>query len=78
MLLVHDTQAELEFVRQGYGIERLAVMHNDFVIVGPKKDPAGVAGMTDAVEALRKIAKSRSTFVSRGDDSGTNRKELRA
>lgn len=77
VLLVHDTQAELEFVRQGYGIERLAVMHNNFVIVGPKKDPAGVAGMTDAVEALRKIAKSRSTFVSRGDDSGTNRKELR-
>jgi tungstate transport system substrate-binding protein len=77
VLLVHDTQAELEFVRQGYASERREVMHNDFIIVGPKSDPAGVAGMSDSAAALRKIAGIRAAFVSRADDSGTHRMELR-
>lgn len=77
VLLVHDETAELRFVAEGYGAERREVMYNDFVIVGPKEDPAGIRGMTDAVEAFRRIAVSTATFVSRGDDSGTNRTESR-
>ncbi len=77
VLLVHDTQAELEFAKQGYASERRDVMYNDFIIVGPQNDPAGVGGMTDSVAALQKIAKSRATFASRADDSGTHRMELR-
>ncbi len=76
VLLVHARRAELEFVRQGWGVERRDVMHNDFVIVCPKSDPAGVRGMRDAAAALRKIAARRTLFVSRGDDSGTHRKEM--
>jgi len=77
VLLVHDTAGELRFVKQGYGINRREVMYNDFVIVGPKTDPAGIRGMTDAVGASKKLADSGSVFISRGDDSGTNRQELR-
>jgi tungstate transport system substrate-binding protein len=76
-LLVHDRAGEDKFVAQGYGIDRRDVMYNDFVIVGPKSDPAGIRGLKDAREAFRRIAGGRAMFASRGDDSGTNRMELR-
>jgi tungstate transport system substrate-binding protein len=76
-LLVHDKEGELKFVAEGYGIDRRDVMYNDFVIVGPKSDPAGIGGGKDAVAAFRKIAEAKVPFASRGDDSGTNREELR-
>lgn len=75
VIFVHAKGREEKFVEEGYGTQRYAVMHNDFVIVGPKSDPAGIKGMTDAVKALEKIADSQSTFISRGDDSGTHTKE---
>ncbi|BCX82457.1 tungstate transport system substrate-binding protein [Methylomarinovum caldicuralii] len=74
-VLVHAPEAEKAFVEAGYGIDRLAVMHNDFVIVGPKGDPAGVRRAKTAAEALGKIARAQVPFVSRGDDSGTHKKE---
>jgi tungstate transport system substrate-binding protein len=77
VLLVHDKIGEMKFVNAGLGIDRREVMYNDFVLVGPKSDPAGVRGATDAVAALRAIAGSKSTFASRADDSGTHRAELR-
>lgn len=77
VLLVHAKSAEEQFVADGFGVERSDVMYNDFIIVGPKKDPAGVAGMRDAIGALKLIAKSESTFASRGDNSGTHKKETR-
>ncbi len=76
VLLVHAKPAEEKFVADGYGVKRLDVMYNDFVIVGPDSDPAGIAGSTDAAAAFRKIAESQSPFASRGDDSGTHKKEL--
>lgn len=76
VLLVHAKSAEETFVEDGYGVERFDVMYNDFVIVGPPGDPARVAGMTDAITALAKIAKSGAVFASRGDDSGTHKKEM--
>ena len=76
VLLVHARAAEEQFVAEGYGVARFDVMHNDFVVVGPRADPAGVAGMTDAVAALAKIAASEAPFASRGDDSGTHKAEL--
>lgn len=76
VLLVHHRPSEEKFVAEGFGVERLDVMYNDFVLVGPKDDPAGVKGMTDVANALEEIAGSESVFVSRGDDSGTHRKEL--
>lgn len=75
VIFVHAKSREENFVAEGYGTKRYAVMHNDFVIVGPEADPAGVKGMTDAAAALKKIAGSGATFVSRGDDSGTHTKE---
>ena len=77
VLLVHDTAAEERFVADGYGVARFDVMYNDFVVVGPHSDPAGVAGMTDAVAALERIAQAEAVFASRGDDSGTHKAELR-
>ena len=77
VLLVHARSAEEQFVADGYGVARFDVMYNDFVIVGPPSDPAGVAGMADAVAALAKIAGAEAPFVSRGDDSGTHKAELR-
>jgi len=74
VLLVHAKAREERFVAEGYGAYRLAVMHNDFVIVGPPSDPAGVRGLS-AAGAFRRIAAARSPFVSRGDDSGTHTKE---
>lgn len=76
VLVVHAKPAELKFVAAGYGVKRFDLMYNDFVIVGPKDDPAKIAGDKDAVESLKKIAASKSPFASRGDDSGTNKKEL--
>ncbi len=75
-LFVHHPLSEEQFVRQGYGLRRYDVMYNDFVIVGPAADPAGIRGMDNAVEALRKIATARASFTSRGDDSGTHKQEL--
>jgi len=77
VLLVHAKNAEKEFVAQGWGLARHDVMYNDFIIAGPPSDPAAIAGDRDAVAAFVKIAKSNALFVSRGDDSGTHRAELR-
>jgi tungstate transport system substrate-binding protein len=76
MLMVHARAAEDKFVTQGYGVNRRDIMYNDFVIVGPKSDPAKVRGEKDVLAALKKIKAVGATFVSRGDDSGTNKKEL--
>ena len=76
VLLVHHKPSELNFVERGYGVRRFDVMYNDFVIVGDKSDPAQISGMRDAVGALKKIAQTKSSFVSRGDQSGTHKKEL--
>ncbi|MFU8833669.1 extracellular solute-binding protein [Roseovarius autotrophicus] len=77
VLFVHAKAAEEKFVAEGHGVSRADVMYNDFVIVGPADDPAGVAGMNDVVAALSKIAEAQAPFASRGDDSGTNKAELR-
>ncbi len=77
VLFVHDRKAELKFVAEGYGVDRHDVMYNDFIVVGPKSDPAGVDGSRDTVGAFKRIAAAKAAFVSRGDDSGTNRAELR-
>ena len=77
VLFVHAKAAEEEFVADGHGVSRSDVMYNDFVIVGPPTDPAGIEGMGDAVAALAKIAAAEAPFASRGDDSGTNKAELR-
>lgn len=76
VLLVHARAAEEAFVENGFGGPRHDLMYNDFVIVGPAEDPAGVAGSDDAVEALKRIAGANALFASRGDDSGTHKKEL--
>nr|WP_275437485.1 MULTISPECIES: substrate-binding domain-containing protein [unclassified Halomonas] len=76
-LLVHDTAGEEQFVAEGYATERLDVMYNDFVIVGPSDDPAGISDSESVADAFARIAESESPFASRGDDSGTNRAELR-
>jgi tungstate transport system substrate-binding protein len=76
VILVHHRPSEDEFVKQGYGVERIAVMHNDFVIAGPAADPAGIKGVTDVASALGRIRSGRALFVSRGDDSGTHKREL--
>ena len=77
VVFVHDRVAEAKFVEESFGIDRREVMYNDFVIVGPKADPAKIAGSKDVVDALKKIAASHSPFTSRGDKSGTNAAELR-
>jgi tungstate transport system substrate-binding protein len=76
-LLVHDRIGEDKFVAEGYGIDRRDVMYNDFVIVGPSADPAHIRGLKDARTALAQIAAAEAPIASRGDDSGTNRMELR-
>ena len=75
-LLVHAKASEEEFVDAGFGVERVPFMYNYFVIVGPADDPAGIKDCATAADAFKKIADSGQTFVSRGDDSGTNKKEL--
>lgn len=76
VLLVHHRESEDQFVAEGFGVERFDLMHNDFVLVGPGSDPAGVRGLADAAEAFRRIAQGGHAFASRGDDSGTHKKEL--
>ncbi|WP_417515891.1 substrate-binding domain-containing protein [Marinobacter sp.] len=76
-LLVHDTAGEKRFVENGFASERVDIMYNDFVLIGPASDPAGIASAKTVAEALAAIAKTESPFASRGDDSGTNRAELR-
>lgn len=76
VLLVHAKASEEAFVAAGFGTGRTDLMYNDFVIVGPADDPAGVAGMTDVQGAMRQIAEQGALFASRGDDSGTHEKEL--
>ena len=76
VVLVHAPSREKAFVDAGYGVNRRYVMYNDFVILGPREDPAGISGIGEAAEAFTRIADSRSVFISRGDDSGTNIKEL--
>ena len=76
MVFVHDKEAEEKFVADGFGVKRHEVMYNDFVVVGPKSDPAGVAGK-DIQAGLRRIAAVKAPFVSRGDRSGTHAAELR-
>ena len=77
VVFVHDTPSEEKFVAEGAGVKRHLVMYNDFVLVGPKSDPAGVNGTKDIVAALKKIAAAKAPFASRGDDSGTHKAELR-
>lgn len=76
IVIVHAPTAEIAFVNQGFGIQRLPLMHNYFTILGPSHDPAGLANATNLQDALQRIATSASYFVSRGDDSGTHKKEI--
>jgi tungstate transport system substrate-binding protein len=75
VIFVHAKAREEKFVAEGYGTQRYAVMHNDFVILGPASDPAEIKGTKDAAAALKKIAEAKAKFISRGDDSGTHTKE---
>lgn len=77
VLLVHSRPAEEQFVDDGWGVERFDVMYNDFVLVGPKSDPAKVRGAMDIVEALVAVSEAEAPFASRGDDSGTHKAEMR-
>jgi tungstate transport system substrate-binding protein len=77
VLFVHAKAAEMKFIKEGYGVKRYPVMYNDFVVVGPKSDPAGIKGMKDVGKALTTIMNKKADFISRGDNSGTNKAELR-
>ncbi len=77
VLFVHAKAAEMKFIREGYGAKRHPVMYNDFVVVGPKSDPAGIKGMKDVGKALTIVMNKKADFISRGDNSGTNKAELR-
>lgn len=77
VVLVHSKPDEEKFVADGWGVKRHDVMYNDFIIVGPAADPAKIAGLKDAVEALKKIAAAQAAFASRADDSGTHKAELK-
>ncbi len=77
VVLVHDKEAEEKFVADGFGVRRREVMYNDFVLIGPKSDPARVAGSKDIVAAYQKLATTKAPFASRGDKSGTYAAELR-
>jgi tungstate transport system substrate-binding protein len=76
VLLVHSRAAEDKFIADGFGVNRKDVMHNDFIVIGPASDPAKIKGMTDSVAAFKLIAAAKAPFISRGDNSGTNTKEL--
>lgn len=76
VLLVHAPSSEVAFMEGGFGKDRFLVMHNDFIIVGPSSDPAGIKGMATAVEAFTTIFNAGASFITRGDDSGTHKKEL--
>ena len=75
VLIVHAKEAEEQFIKEGSGVNRREFMFNDFVILGPPNDPAGIKGVKDAVSAMKKIAEKKSPFISRGDNSGTHQKE---
>lgn len=75
VVMVHDPQAEEKFVAQGFGVNRRTFMYNDFVILGPGEDAAGIGGAKDAAQAFARVAQNQSTFISRGDQSGTHKKE---
>ena len=75
VLLVHAPDSEVKFMQAGHGINRKLVMHNDFIIIGPQADPAGIKGVATAVDALKKIAAAKANFISRGDNSGTDQLE---
>lgn len=77
VVFVHDKAAEEKFLTEGFGVKRFEVMYNDFVVIGPKSDPARIVGGKDVLEALRKIAADKAPFISRGDRSGTHAAELR-
>src|SRR5947199_6868361 len=77
VVFVHDRAAEDKFMSEGQGVRRYPVMYNDFLLIGPKQDPAKVSGGKDILEALRKIEAAKAPFVSRGDRSGTHAAELR-
>src|SRR3984957_16963769 len=77
VVFVHDRPAEDKFMAEGFGVRRFDVMYNDFVVIGPKSDPAHIAGGKNVVEAFRNIAAAKAPFISRGDRSGTNEAELR-
>ena len=76
VLLVHAPASEVSFMEAGDGTDRFLIMHNDFIITGPAADPAGIKGMTDATEAFKAIFEAGAAFITRGDDSGTHKKEL--
>jgi tungstate transport system substrate-binding protein len=75
VLLVHAPEAEKKYVAAGFGVDRRQVMYNDFIIIGPKEDPAGAKGLS-AIDALKAISQKRAVFASRGDESGTHKMEL--
>jgi tungstate transport system substrate-binding protein len=77
VVFVHDKEAELQFVNEGFGAKRHEVMYNDFVLIGPKTDTAKIASTKDAITAFKQIAQTQSNFISRGDKSGTHNAELR-
>jgi len=76
VVFVHPTFAGVRFLAEGHGVKRFPVMYNDFVLMGPKNDPAGIKGMNDVAEALKTIRDKQASFISRGDNSGTHRAEL--
>ena len=76
VIMVHAKKAEDKLIKDGFGVNRRLVAHNDFVIAGPSRDPAGIKGSRDAAEAYQRIARSESIFFSRGDNSGTHKKEM--
>ncbi|MFH1583513.1 MAG: substrate-binding domain-containing protein [Actinomycetota bacterium] len=77
IVLVHSRSAEDKFLEEGYGVNRKDVMHNDFVIIGPEEDPAEIKGNENVTEAFKKISEKQMLFLSRGDDSGTHKKEIK-
>lgn len=77
VLLVHDEASERRFVAEGWGVQRYDLMYNDFILIGPSHDPAYIAGEKDVVAAFKRIAGTKAPFVSRGDNSGTHKAELR-
>lgn len=77
LVMVHAKPAEEKFVAAGFGVERLELMYNDFVLLGPKNDPAGLKGLSSIDEVMKALTQTDTAFLSRGDDSGTHKKELR-
>ncbi len=76
VILVHSRAAEDKFIEDGFGVDRRDVMYNDYLVIGPAEDPAGIKGTSDALAAFKAMAEKQTVFISRGDDSGTHKKEL--